>query len=260
MRLSTALSGLVKKLSGTGPTSAPTQTTDDWRTATVASIGTDGTLGVTLASGGPTVTAIRFTSYRTAQIGDLVWVQIRNGVHIVHGALATSNVSDIGEEADFSYGPPAGWLVKDGSTIVATQYPALVYALTGNPAATSATLPDDRGRFLIGAGSGPSLNSVAGSGTVTLTTANLPSHTHSATSSVSDPGHPHGSDIVRASATTPGQSGSGGEDLVFPSVGTNTDSATTGISVTTTISASGSGSSFSIMPPYRAVLHCIRAF
>ena len=51
--------------------------------------------------------------------------------------------------------------------------------------------PDLRDRFVVGAGSAYSPNNTGGSSSVTLSESQLPSHNHSASSSVSDPGHAH---------------------------------------------------------------------
>lgn len=76
--------------------------------------------------------------------------------------------------------PPSGWLMCNGGTVDANQYPALCTALGDRYGAHSLTtyhLPDLGGLF-------PRGNSVAGEegttgGTSDLTTAHLPSHSHS---------------------------------------------------------------------------------
>jgi hypothetical protein len=92
-----------------------------------------------------------------------------------------------------------------------------------------------------------------GSATTTLITANLPSHNHSATSSVSDPGHNHQAGYTNGSGGGPGQ----GVPLSnFADSGTsvfNTTSVGTGITVATTIGNTGSGTAISTISPYIAV-------
>ena len=51
--------------------------------------------------------------------------------------------------------------------------------------------PDLRDRFVVGAGSGYSPGNTGGNSSITLSESQLPSHNHSASSSVSDPGHAH---------------------------------------------------------------------
>ena len=120
---------------------------------------------------------------------------------------------------------PSGWYLCDGSN--------------GTPNLTD--------RFIIGAGSSYSVNGTGGVSSVTLTTSNMPAHTHTATSTVTDPGHSHtgGVSIYNNPASTGGGSASGGA--------TNTGTATTGITVATTVASNGSGTSFSILNPYYAL-------
>ena len=120
---------------------------------------------------------------------------------------------------------PSGWYLCDGSN--------------GTPNLTD--------RFIIGAGSTYAVNGTGGVSSVTLTTNNMPSHTHTATSTVTDPGHVHSGGVSAYTnpANTGGGSASGGTS--------NTGSAVTGITVATTITAAGSGTSFSILNPYYAL-------
>ena len=118
---------------------------------------------------------------------------------------------------------PSGWYLCDGSN--------------GTPNLTD--------RFIIGAGSTYAVNGTGGASSVTLVTANMPAHTHTAT--VTDPGHTH-------QQTGNGQiSPGGGSQITLGAIpsGTNTQSATTGISVTN--SSTGSGTSFSVLNPYYAL-------
>lgn len=84
-----------------------------------------------------------------------------------------------------------------------------------------------------------------GSATTTLITANLPSHTHTAT--VTDPGHAHS---YTTNASTAPQSGSATQCMVNPTSQT-TGTATTGITVSN--SSTGSGTAVTTISPYIAV-------
>ena len=64
---------------------------------------------------------------------------------------------------------PVGWYLCDGTN--------------GTPNLTD--------RFVVGAGASYSVGGTGGANSVTLTTNNMPSHTHTATSVVTDPGHYH---------------------------------------------------------------------
>jgi microcystin-dependent protein len=121
---------------------------------------------------------------------------------------------------------PSGWYLCDGSN--------------GTPNLTD--------RFIIGAGSTYAVNGTGGISSVTLTTSNMPAHTHAATSTVTDPGHVHQYLLKQNNGT--GRSASGNESN---GVLTDTTTASTGITVTTTNASNGSGTSFSILNPYYAL-------
>jgi len=106
------------------------------------------------------------------------------------------------------------------------------------------------GRMLISQdGSTYTAGSTGGSATTTLIEANLPSHNHSATSTVSDPGHTHTSNAQVYN----GQSlAGGGSQTVYPQ-GATINSNTTGITVATTIGNTGSGTAATTISPYIAV-------
>ncbi len=128
---------------------------------------------------------------------------------------------------------PTGWVLCNGSN----------------------STPDLRNRFVVGAGDTYSVNATGGSADATLV-----SHTHSATSSVSDSGHFHnvlptlsgafsnnGAFIQTATTGTPSQSGVG-----------NTDTKTTGISVSTSLSTAGSSATNANLPPYYALAYIMK--
>jgi microcystin-dependent protein len=93
-------------------------------------------------------------------------------------------------------GIPSGWLLCDGSAVSRTTYAALFAAVGinygGGDGINTFNLPDLRGRTVIGAGHGAGLTArtvaqTLGEETHTLTTAEMPMHTHALT----DPGHSH---------------------------------------------------------------------
>ena len=84
------------------------------------------------------------------------------------------------------WGLPNGWAEADGSLLQISSNQALFNVLGttyGGDGLTTFALPDMRGRVPVGAGNGPGLSPVLlgqrwGGETVTLTSLNLPSHTH----------------------------------------------------------------------------------
>jgi microcystin-dependent protein len=129
---------------------------------------------------------------------------------------------------------PSGWYLCDGSN--------------GTPNLTD--------RFVIGAGSTYAVNGTGGATSVTLITANMPAHTHTATSVVTDPTHQH---YVGSNDSTANDGGNSGTQEFVRNynagngLSTYTNYASTGITVATTNASVGSGSSFSIIPTYYAL-------
>ena len=124
---------------------------------------------------------------------------------------------------------PSGWNLCDGSN--------------GTPNLTD--------RFIVGAGSTYAVNGAGGATSVTLTTNNLPAHTHTAT--VTDPGHTHTSNAQQQNTSN---QLAGGGGLTTASATATINSATTGITVTN--SSTGSGTSFSIIPYYYALAYIMK--
>ena len=117
--------------------------------------------------------------------------------------------------------------------------------------------PDLRDRFVVGAGSAYSPNNTGGSSSVTLSESQLPSHNHSASSSVSDPGHAHSyidQYVVINNGYRPWPANN--NDCAARNI--NTGSQTTGISVSTTIGNTGSGSAIENRPPYYALCYIMK--
>jgi len=123
---------------------------------------------------------------------------------------------------------PSGWYLCDGSN--------------GTPNLTD--------RFIVGAGSTYAVNATGGATTASLTSTNLPAHTHTAT--VTDPGHTH---TITPTIYTTGSAarGTGTGDSNAATLST----ATTGISVAVSGGGSGgaSGTAFSILPTYYALAY-----
>jgi hypothetical protein len=125
---------------------------------------------------------------------------------------------------------PAGFLLCDG---------------------TSST-PDLRNRFIVGAGSTYSVNQTGGSADAIVV-----SHTHTATSVVTDPGHLHV--IANASGGTPNGGGAYIQGADNPGASRNTNTATTGITVATTNTAAGTSGTGANLPPYFALCYIMKS-
>lgn len=94
---------------------------------------------------------------------------------------------------------PSGWLLCDGSVVSQSTYASLFSVVgstynTGGEGAGNFRLPDLRGRVPVGrnAGTFSTLGATGGAETVTLTTAQMPSHSHANTATTdSQGGHSH---------------------------------------------------------------------
>jgi hypothetical protein len=123
---------------------------------------------------------------------------------------------------------PSGWLLCDG---------------------TNGT-PDLRDRFIIGAGNSYAVNATGGTADAIVV-----SHTHTATSVVTDPGHLH----TQTEYNQPGIGNAGGGGARVNSISANTGSATTGITVATTNSSTGVSGTNANIPPYYALAYIIKS-
>lgn len=125
---------------------------------------------------------------------------------------------------------PAGWYLCDG---------------------TNGT-PDLRNRFIVGAGSTYSVSQTGGSADAIVV-----SHTHTATSAVTDPGHLHsGPSTLNVSLA------GGGASNVRTASGAgsvNTNTATTGVTVATTVASAGTSGTNANLPPYYALAYVMKA-
>ena len=113
--------------------------------------------------------------------------------------------------------------------------------------------PDLRDRFVVGAGNGYSVGNTGGSSSVTLSTAQLPSHNHG----VNDSGHTH--NLLYNHGAFGGSSGAvtprSGNTPVTPGISGRVSTVTTGIS----IQNAGSGQSHENRPPYYALCYIMKS-
>ena len=121
---------------------------------------------------------------------------------------------------------PAGWVLCNGSS----------------------GTPDLRDRFVVGAGSSYAVGATGGTADAIVV-----SHSHSASSSVNDPGHNH--TIGFQNYTIDSNAGSAG---LVRQGSSNTSTQTTGISVSTSISSTGSSGTNANLPPYYALCYIMK--
>jgi len=122
---------------------------------------------------------------------------------------------------------PSGWYLCDG---------------------TNGT-PDLRDRFIVGAGTTYSVAATGGSKDAILV-----SHTHTATSTVTDPGHFHNYSVV----STSGGAG-GGTSSYTNTASVATTTKTTGITVATSNTTEGVSGTNANLPPYYALAYVMKS-
>lgn len=163
---------------------------------------------------------------------------------------------------------PAGWLECNGQAVSRSTYASLFSAVgtrfgNGNGVSTF-NLPNETGRVSIGAGAGYPQDQTGGQASTSLTVENLPPHTHSinhnhAAANTSSAGtHTHelyrstadggSSSIEEGGAQKPNQPEAGGVSSSGAHVHSVDIPNYVGVSGVT-----GSGSTFTNLPPYRAV-------
>ena len=157
---------------------------------------------------------------------------------------------------------PTGWLLCDGSAVSRTTYADLFTALSTTygvgDGSTTFNLPDLRAKMPIGVNGTYTLASTGGAATVTLSTSQIPSHTHSITSGGS---HTHTVNIETETGWT--ATGGAGQPLVDPISGGSTTVAYTTASGGShdhggATGSAGTGGSHENLPPYVALNGIIR--
>jgi microcystin-dependent protein len=148
-------------------------------------------------------------------------------------------------------GPPANWLICDGRSLSTTTYAGLfaVILYTYGGSGGSFNLPNMQDKFAIGAGPSHTVAATGGEATHVLTTAELPSHTHT----ITDPQHSHTVRNVMSTAAGGHQATGGAGNNIVDVV---TQPASTGITIT---NATGSGTPHNNLPPYLVINFIIRA-
>ena len=112
------------------------------------------------------------------------------------------------------------------------------------------------GRMLISQDATYPAGTTGGAATTTLITANLPAHNHSATTTITDPGHTHTTTWNNINDFNQGSNTPGAEEFPDDIQGTfniATNSNTTGITASTSIGNTGSGTAAATISPYISV-------
>jgi microcystin-dependent protein len=154
---------------------------------------------------------------------------------------------------------PRGWAFCDGSLLSIAQNNALfaVIGITyGGNGTTTFALPDLRSRVPVGAGNGPGLPSVvpgqmAGSANVTLTTGQLPMHTHAQmVSTQNGTGSPNNTQVL----AVPEGTTANGENVTIQAFGPVSGLTTL---APNSIGPTGNNQPLDIMPPYTGMNYII---
>jgi microcystin-dependent protein len=113
--------------------------------------------------------------------------------------------------------------------------------------------PDLRDRFVVGAGSTYSVDATGGSANSIVVT-----HTHTATSVVTDPGHTHVVPLMNTNAPSNGSGNLTGANDTPTSYPVTSNSNTTGITVATTVASAGNSGTNANLPPYYALCYIMK--
>ena len=239
------------------------------------------TLGSALpvASGGTGTTSTTFTNLTTNVTGTL---PVANGG--TGAATLTANNVILGNGtsavAFVAPGTNGNVLTSNGTTWTSTTITSFVTGMIMMWSGTIATIPsgwllcngssgtpDLRNRFVIGAfsdDSGTAKTTVTGSATQTGGTkdAIVVSHTHTGTSTVTDPTHQHA--LTNYGSAQAGSDNGGAPVMANTGYGTGRDPnptnfASTGITVATSISTEGSSGTNQNLPPYYALAFIMKS-
>jgi hypothetical protein len=188
--------------------------------------GTSGdTIPLTAGGTGQTTASLAINALVPSQTGNSGKTLTTNGTLVSWGATFVSGMIILWSGSSATI--PSGWLLCDGSS----------------------STPDLRNRFVVGATSTYAVGATGGSADAIVV-----SHTHTATSSVTDPGHSHTADVGSSNnaQTLFGRYSSAAGTL-------STNSATTGITVATTNTSTGSSGTNANLPPYYALCYIMKA-
>lgn len=155
---------------------------------------------------------------------------------------------------------PTGWLLANGQAVSRTTY-AQLFAVCGTTygagdGSTTFNVPNFVDRMPTGSGAKFARGEQGGAETITLTTAQMPAHTHRIDHDHSSEPHSHSITGGVGNATVP----TGAGQLVADDPGGSTGSSSANVNPMTGSSQStGGGSAVNVMSPYLAVQFIVRA-
>jgi microcystin-dependent protein len=209
-----------------------------------------GALGASTATFSGAISSVSptFTGTPTAPTA----AQGTNTTQIASTAFVLANGTPTGGLIMWGTGTaPTGWLLCNGSAVNRTTYAALFAVISTTfgvgDGSTTFNLPNYTNRMPYGT----TLAATGGSADAIVV-----SHTHTATSSVSDPGHNHGLWVDNDSG---GNAGGGTRPLRQEFIDSDQIlAATTGISVSTSITSTGVSGTNANLPPYLGINFIIK--
>ena len=187
-----------------------------------------------------------------------------DATHYLAFVSSTSGNNPVRVDTSLSYNPSTNLLSVDGTNGGIVPSGAIImwsgaanaipngYVLCDGNNST----PDLRNRFVVGAGSGSSysVDDTGGAASVTLATANLPSHSHTVSGTTGNDSHSH---------TIPSASSIGGGSRVTSQNSTGNTATTTSDthshSFSATTSNVGSGTAHENRPPYYALCYIMKS-
>jgi microcystin-dependent protein len=299
---STYSTNLALELIGTGEQSGTWGTTTNNNLGTlleqaisgyVTQVCTGGTDTITIPNGSTGVARNMYLELTTTGGGTLV-VPANKKLYFIFNNTASAITVKVSGQTGVSVPAAAKMaLVCNGTDIVSavpTFVPGMIMMWSGSIATIptgwllcngSSGTPDLRNRMIIGAGSGYNVADTGGASTTTISSANLPSHTHTfsdttatdnATHShgITDPSHSHTQGGTSVLSVTPTSGYIGQAGGVYPIAPLSTDAAATGISVNSaspthshtysgTTAATGSGTAATTISPYYALAYIMKS-
>ena len=230
-------------------------------------------LGVT----GQPLAGGKLYTYQAGSSTPLATYQDYNGITANANPIILGTDGRISGEIWFSAGYNYKLVLKDANDVLIATYDNL-YGIIGTIPTASPTLPsgvivlwsgaigsipsgyylcdgtngtpDLRDRFIIGAGNTYSVSQTGGTADAIVV-----SHTHTATSVVTDPGHHHTS-TLGGDGFTPGTSA---QKTVNTYATPDTSTSTTGITVATTNQSTGTSATNANLPPYYALAYIMKS-